>query len=142
MAQTFVLRQDSGLVRPRYNELLMRRALANLLLVVWTAVSCPALSGSRLDLPACCRAGGKHHCMRLSPGMRPPTGDGFQPQAAWCPYRHFSAIASHTINALPIAAQAFNVSVSQSPLALAQSPELPRRRVGNVPERGPPLNLS
>jgi hypothetical protein len=114
----------------------MRRALANVLLVVWIAVSCPALLGSRLDLPACCRAGGKHHC------MQPSTGDGFQPQAACCPYRHFGALASHAVNALPIAAQAFNVSLSQSSVLLAQSPKLPRQRVGNVPERGPPSNLS
>jgi hypothetical protein len=113
----------------------MRRALANLLLVIWIAGSCPALL-SASSLPACCRANGKHHCMQPSPG------DGFQAQLAGCPYRHLTALTSQAVRALPVATQDFRVSSSQSLLAVAQSPHLRRQHVDSIPERGPPSTLS
>jgi len=110
----------------------MRRALANLLLALWIAGSGSALLPARLTLPACCRAGGKHHCMQPSPG------DGFQPQAARCPYRNLTALASQAGNALPASSQSFDAISSQGLLASAQSSTLCRRSVDNVSGRGPP----
>jgi hypothetical protein len=109
----------------------MRRALANLLIAFWIAAFCAPLLGAPA-LPACCRAGGRHHC------MQPSSGDGFQPQAACCPYRNLSALASQAGNALPASAQSLDAISSQGVLALAQFSPVCRRPVDNVPDRGPP----
>lgn len=68
----------------------MRRSLANLVLMVvlWGYVAPVVLGATELDLPACCRSHGKHHCSMGCMGRQ--IGDaapGFHENSPQCPYR-------------------------------------------------------
>ena len=83
---------------------MLRRLLS--ILLFWATLFpliAPALSSGALGqstLPACCRSGGKHHCM-MSPEARAlmlgeqdgSTRIGTPPEQ--CPYRQHSLVASH-----------------------------------------------
>jgi hypothetical protein len=110
----------------------MRRLAASLLLVLlFAGLALPMLLARESGVPACCRRSGKHHCMML------PQGDGFRTVTANCPYRHFTALTSHS-TPCSTAATAFSVNLGcENSIALA-SPDLPLRVAGNAQKRGPP----
>jgi hypothetical protein len=73
-------------------RLLMRRiASIAVLLVLLTATLVPLMQASASTLPACCRAGGKHHCE-----MSTETSglEGFKSVPPACPYRIHAAVTS------------------------------------------------
>jgi hypothetical protein len=112
----------------------MRRLAASLLLVLLLAgLALPMLLAQGSGVPACCRRNGKHHCMML---LR---GDGFRTAAANCPYRHFTALTSHS-TPCSITATVLSVNLGcENSIALA-SPDLPLRVAGNAQKRGPPIS--
>ncbi|MGC2321565.1 MAG: hypothetical protein WA463_02940 [Terriglobales bacterium] len=62
----------------------MRRSTASaLLLLMLAGLLAPAAVATVTDpIPACCRAGGPHHCSAM-----PPISGGIQIQGQSCPYR-------------------------------------------------------
>ncbi len=114
--------------------LLMRRTAANLLLVLMFAgLALPLLLAHESGVPAaCCRRGGKHHCAML------PQDDGFRAVMPTCPYRHFTALTSHST--FPSGVTALSVDLaSENSIALVP-PDLSSRAAGNAQKRGPPLS--
>jgi len=114
----------------------MRRALASLLLALWIAGVCSALLPAQFNLPACCRAHGKHHCAMHS------QGDGFHADSARCPYCHLTALSSQCLTALAVPAQALRLSSSPALLARAGMANPRVQHVDSAFQRGPPLHLS
>ena len=73
---------------------LMRRALAMLLVVVFSYPLIAPAVAARLDLsalPACCRPNGKHHCM-MSMMMTVNVPSRYQAVSETCPYRPFANV--------------------------------------------------
>lgn len=71
----------------------MTRAVAcTLLLLLVAPLALPAATTLQHDVPACCRAGGAHHCIAM---LRPFTGaDRVIAQHERCPYVH-SVVLPH-----------------------------------------------
>jgi len=111
----------------------MGRSLASLVLFLQLAgFALPFLQGQQ-PVPACCRRGGQHHCAMPSPG------DGFRPIAANCPYRHFTAITSHSVTALGVRGNAVTPASTWQDSLHCGSPDIARYVEGNAQKRGPPL---
>jgi hypothetical protein len=73
-------------------RLRMRRIVSTaVLLVLLTATLAPLMQAGVSSLPACCRAGGKHHC-EMSMGT--PGFAGFKSAPEVCPYRIHAAVTS------------------------------------------------
>ena len=112
----------------------MRRSLASLVLFLQLAgFALPFVQGQQA-VPACCRRAGQHHC-----GM-PLQGDGFRSIPANCPYRHFTAITSHSVTALRVQRNAFTLASSWQDSLPTASPDIARYVEGNAQKRGPPLS--
>ncbi|MGA9564265.1 MAG: hypothetical protein WBS19_01960 [Candidatus Korobacteraceae bacterium] len=70
----------------------MRRvATITVLLVLLTPLLAPLAQASTSSLPACCRAGGRHHC-EMAMGNSEPTG--FTSAPTVCPFRIHAAVTS------------------------------------------------
>jgi len=114
----------------------MRKGFSSfLLLVTLLATLAPLLALAPQALPACCRAGGEHHCaVMIHLG-----GDGFQRQTPPCPYQQHPAVTPSHL-ALQTARRIFTVSTACEALYLA-IPSSPRSAaLYSVPKRGPPVS--
>lgn len=78
----------------------MRRsvAIALLLLMLAAFLAPAALANAANPLPACCRAGGRHHCSAML-----PISGGIQIRGQSCPYRKHLAFTA-SVAAPPVAA--------------------------------------
>ena len=81
------LRATSAYKRGIITGFAMRRAVSSTLLLLLVApLGLLALRTTQRDLPACCRAGGAHHCTAM---LQPFTGaDRVIAQRERCPYAH------------------------------------------------------
>jgi hypothetical protein len=112
----------------------MRRLLASLMLLLQLAGFTLPFVQAQQAVPACCRRAGQHHC------AMPLAVDGFRSATANCPYRHVTAIISHSVTALGVRCNTVIPASSwQDPLPFA-SPDIPRYVEGNAQKRGPPLS--
>ena len=127
----------------------LRKLLAIALLVAFGlpfASSLFALTPkSKVNLPACCRRNGKHHCVMSIPERQNATNDGTQFSAPpdKCPYCPSSIAAGHTN---PLASGAHTASarvcVSSHPTGLVQTES--KRRISrdrSRQKRGPPIPI-
>jgi hypothetical protein len=114
------------------SHVFMRRALASLLLVIWIAgVSAPLLA--QPDVPACCRADGKHHCaMHLQ-------GAGFHAVSPTCPCAHTTVQRAPAAFALGVPAQAGSVVARWQRSSRIASAVVVTRVARSNQKRGPPL---
>jgi hypothetical protein len=73
----------------------MRRAVSiSVLLVILTSILAPMAQARSSNVPACCRAGGKHHC----DGSMGASGSfGFKSAPETCSYRHQAAVTSAVV---------------------------------------------
>lgn len=110
----------------------MRRGVSiSVLLVVLSSVLVPLAQASPASLPACCRAGGQHHCM----GM--PGGDGFRSLPSKCPYHAAPAVTS-SLTALVRESMPVSLSATEDKAVAPSSFEPVPVAIGNVQKRGPP----
>ena len=131
---------------------MLRRLLS--ILLFWATLFpmvAPALSVGAMGqstLPACCRRGGKHHCM-MSPEaralmMRELSGAirvGTPPEQ--CPYRQHSLVAAHLRVFTPGAAAAHAAFLLREPSVAARAECLWRIAFDRSRQkRGPPFLLS
>jgi hypothetical protein len=73
----------------------MRRAVSiSVLLVILTSILAPMAQARSSNLPACCRAGGKHRC---NGSMGTSGSVGFKSAPEACPYRHQAAVTSEVV---------------------------------------------
>ena len=112
----------------------MRKGLSSLIVVAMLLmVAAPLLALSPQTLPACCRAGGKHHCA----AMMNMGGDGFRAQTPPCPYRHGPAVApAHS--ALQVSRVTLAITNSCSALYASAVSTVTVTSGYAVPKRGPP----
>jgi len=111
----------------------MRRLTATTLLLLMLAGSFApaALASATNPLPACCRAGGMHHCMAMMPSSG---GTRFQGQS--CPYRKHPAFSS---SAAPAPARVVIAPADPHPFLHQFYPELfVSQGEQPHPERAPP----
>jgi hypothetical protein len=113
----------------------MRKSLSSLVVVAMLLmVVAPLLALAPQTLPACCRAGGKHHCVAM---MNMGGGQGFQAQAPPCPYRHGPAVAPAP-SALGGAPHTLAIAASCSELYIPAIRTVTLSSSYSVPKRGPP----
>ena len=73
----------------------MRRAVSiSVLLVILTSILAPMAQARSSNVPACCRAGGKHHC---NGSMGTSGSFGFKSAPETCSYRHQAAVTSAVV---------------------------------------------
>jgi hypothetical protein len=104
------------------------------------------------ELPACCRRGGKHHCMMSAAErarMMGEQNDGasklvrVSAPLEKCPYRQHSLVAAHLQVFTPEATATHSVCMLQEPSAAAQAECLWRISFDRSRQkRGPPSLLS
>jgi hypothetical protein len=110
----------------------MRRVLANLLLVLWTAGFGVPLLPAQTTIPACCRRAGAHHCAMQ--GEQP----GFHARSLCCCFQHFTALTSS--GAAFCASSHAVIFASHWQIVLtANSQEIAQFLADNTFKRGPPL---
>ena len=112
----------------------MRRAISvSVLVILLTSVLVPLAQANVSWVPACCRAGGEHHCTGMA-GM-----DGFQSVASKCPYRVAPAVTSG-IAALATVSLPVSIFAAECETAALPVCEPLPVAFGNVQKRGPPLS--
>jgi hypothetical protein len=120
---------------------------ATLLPMIAPMLSTGAMAES--TLPACCRRGGKHHCMMSAAAraiMLGETNDGavrVGTPPEQCPYRQHALVAAHLQVFTPAATATHSVFLLHAPSAAAQAECL--RRISfdrSRQKRGPPSLLS
>lgn len=114
----------------------MRRGLSSLVVVAMLLmVVAPLLALSPRTLPACCRAGGKHHCAMMN---MMALGEGFRAQTPPCPYRSHAAVApAHS--AVQVSRLALAITASCSELYVPAARIVVVASSYSVPKRGPPF---
>lgn len=76
-------------------RVLMRRSVSIAVVMVILASALAQFTQVQSStVPACCRAGGKHHCGR---SMRAEGSVGFKAEPESCPYRHPAAMTSDVV---------------------------------------------
>jgi hypothetical protein len=110
----------------------MRRALANLLIVMWLVSGFAPLLQAQTGVPACCRADGKHHCALHS------SGDGFHPTPCSSSH-HLPASITSSSTALGAQARFALLESRWNKLLTHRSPDIFRFQSGDLQKRGPPL---
>ena len=114
-------------------RLLMRRGVSiAVLMLLLTSAFAPFAQAWRSSVPACCRAGGKHHCMGMS-GM-----DGFHSLPDKCPY-HVNRAVTAQVAALMPTCQPLSRRNTESKTLEPASAEPAPVGFGNVQKRGPPI---
>lgn len=112
----------------------MRRGVSiAVLMLLLTSAFAPLAQAWQSSVPACCRVGGKHHCMGMS-GM-----DGFQSLPANCPYHVHRAVTTNVAAVMPLRQLVSRRSTVSKDIDPA-SPEPALVAFGNVQKRGPPLS--
>ncbi|MFZ3213127.1 MAG: hypothetical protein WA188_16610 [Terriglobales bacterium] len=113
----------------------MRRSTATaLLLLMLAALLAPAaLATATNPLPACCRAGGRHHCSAMAASIV-PSGDRVQGKS--CPYR--KPLAFSVSVAPPPAAETIALAGAHSFLNNFYSEVFVSHREPPHSQRGPP----
>jgi len=114
----------------------MRRSTASALLLLMVAafLAPAALATATNPLPACCRAGGRHHCSAMAASVVP---SGVKLQGQCCPYRKHLAFSSSA--APPPAAETIALAGAHSFLNNFYSQLLLSHREPSHSQRGPPL---
>jgi len=112
----------------------MRRILSILLVLatLLTAIA-PLLAMAPQSVPACCRAGGKHHC---NAGMM-MRGSGFGAQISPCPYAHRLALMP-VLSGVIVASRSNGLLYAGSQSIDHIQPHFQFCRSNEVYERGPP----
>jgi hypothetical protein len=113
----------------------MRRSVSIAVLsVMLISVLAPLVQAQFFTLPACCRAGGKHHCeMSLGPSET----IGFKSVPVACPYRHPAAVISEVV-ALPEARHSTGIFVLSSDAPRASEETFSANLSDDAHKRGPP----
>ena len=112
----------------------MRRGLSSaVLMLLLTSAFAPFMQAWQSSVPACCRAGGKHHCMGTS-GM-----DGFQSLPGKCPYHVHRAVTTEVAALMPSCQPVSRRSTESKSIDPASSEPAPLA-FGNVQKRGPPVS--
>jgi hypothetical protein len=122
----------------------MRHTLATLLIAIFGFVPIsPALFASDVDanLPACCRAHGKHHCAMMA--SRSVSSSGPAIQAGRCPlFPGNKAVVAHRVTGAPRTSQAVFSEVLSHPASHPQTEALYRISYSRAAQkRGPPSFL-
>lgn len=113
----------------------MRRGISiAVLLVILTSIFAPMAQALTVAVPACCRAGGKHHCS-ASMGNSGPAG--FKSAQEICPYRHHAALTSEQL-ALTATSQQLGILVLSSETVQPTESNFYSNRRNDVHKRGPP----
>ena len=113
----------------------MKRGVSTaILLVMLATVLAPLALASPASVPACCRAGGKHHCTMGTMGM-----DGFRSQACQCPYRFAPAVTTG-IAALAAVHLPSSFFATRAKVVVVVAPDPVPVAFDLVQKRGPPLS--
>jgi hypothetical protein len=114
----------------------MRKSFASLVMTALLLMAvAPLLALAPQTLPACCRAGGDHHCAT----MMHMGGEGFGAQTPSCPYRNHPAVApGHS--ALEAPRIAFAIAESSGEAYVSAANAVSVSSAYSVPKRGPPLS--
>jgi len=112
----------------------MRRtiALALVLIFGWTLTAPLLASDAEANLPACCRRGGKHHCMMPGMGQQSGKQSGVASIAAKCPCCPAIACTAYSPIFKPEAAHAFDAYAASHHSCAPQSED----HFGNLSLRG------
>ena len=110
----------------------MRRgASIAVLLVLMSGILVPLAQVGVSSVPACCRAGGQHHCMGTQ-GM-----DGFQSVPSRCPH-HVAPAVTSSVAALATESPRASILAAQSSSVFLPNPVAVSVAFGVVQKRGPP----
>src|SRR5664279_2617437 len=113
----------------------MRRGVSiATLLVILASVLAPLAQAQSPTLPACCRAGGKHHC---DGSMGNSESVGFKSSAKSCPYRHLAAVTSEVV-ALTATSHRISTFVLERESAHPTFPSIDSHDRTDAHKRGPP----
>jgi hypothetical protein len=103
------------------------------LMLLLTSAFAPLAEAWQSSVPACCRVGGKHHCMGMS------ATDGFQSLAGKCPH-HVLPAATTDLAAMVAIRQPVSVRRTETESVEPASAAPAAVAFGNVQKRGPPLS--
>lgn len=112
----------------------MTRAISiAVLAIVFASVVAPLALANPASVQACCRVGGKHHCM----GTGMAGLDGFHAQPGKCPYRVSTAATSRIAAAVSNGSEA-SLHTVEPAVAILPTTRAIGVALGDVPKRGPP----
>ena len=113
----------------------MRRGVSiATLLMILASVLAPLAQAQSSTLPACCRAGGKHHC---DGSMGSLESVGFKAVPETCSYRHHAAVTSEAV-ALPAANHRISVFVLERAAVQPSALSFYSYDRNDAHKRGPP----
>jgi hypothetical protein len=131
---------------PLYSAEVMRRAIALLLMLVFSSMLIAPLFAAdpEAGLPPCCRSHGKHHCMMQR--MQKPQPDGRPAFAAVrekCPCFPAGTVTSHSGQFALSAGSSFGAaSIAKHFIPSPTDAGFRPAKLDSRPERGPPPSLA